>query len=192
MTNHTQAAELKSCPFCGELSNHRSDCWFELRDIGASRGRLNAAWNRRAASLEAPSGEVVAWIDGSTLARFIADGNCHREFQCSIRRGEAVCETDVALYAAPPASTEPSTIAARAREHAVVEVAQKCECCGGKGGWATESWVDPVSGPECESERCTDCDGTGVYPPRPATQEAMQRDDLESAGIVAEDKEAPK
>jgi hypothetical protein len=40
----------------------------------------------------------------------------------------------------------------------------KCECCDGKGGWATSERRDPVSGPEYEVERCTDCDGTGRAP----------------------------
>lgn len=54
---------LQACPFCGaiEHEDHNNDCWFKLREIGASRARLAQAWNRRAtppAPSTAPSDEL--------------------------------------------------------------------------------------------------------------------------------------
>jgi hypothetical protein len=43
-------------------------------------------------------------------------------------------------------------------------IAGKCPTCDGAGGWVTAEWTDPVSGPECEGERCEDCEGTGRAP----------------------------
>lgn len=66
--------ELKPCPFCGvvERQQHMPDCWFTLHAIEASRGKLIAAWNRRAAlasTRTASEQEIVT--AGDRMARWL-------------------------------------------------------------------------------------------------------------------------
>jgi len=51
----------------------------------------------------------------------------------------------------------------------------KCPACDGKGGWVTAEWIDPVSGPECEGERCGDCGGTGRAAGSDAVRDVLAR-----------------
>lgn len=72
------APELAPCPFCGQSDHaqHLPTCWFLLRDIGASRARLAAAWNRRAAPVVGDDGlpplpeplRFAQWTGGEVFA----------------------------------------------------------------------------------------------------------------------------
>ncbi len=163
-TPSPELPDLDNCPFCGSTSLHIEtnsvqpddyhDAWVHCDECDADgrhamtlEGWLSSkeeakqeaavAWNRRAK----PEGEAPQAEQVKHVAYFRQHSTFGPWVECRSNEEGAV------RFTAPAAQQ--------------AESGALCEGCEGKGGWKNAEWIDPVSGPECEWERCTDCEGTG-------------------------------
>lgn len=129
----------------------------------------------RAAQESAPSSSIADDLKFRDLLR------AHREaFQshaafCGSPEVRAAWENLVAYLDARRATAGTTT----------PEKCEGCEGCEGKGGWKTAEWIDPESGPECEVERCGDCNGTGIAgtTAAPICPECKGTGEVDSGGV---------